>query len=408
MRRLIIVILLVLLFTHTHPLRVHAADNMCNVNPGSCSTPDQWVTGWYAARRPENINAVPQQPEYTQRNESNDGNQAPDRPVEIIRLAGEPNSVNRSDIAAKDAERRGGDPINGKRTHDKINLDKNLQPVQTGSSTFDRSGVWGEFGRACQGSSGKDAKIGDASGTCTGTDMVIHACSPSQIKNVRTAKDVPNDANPGRGLVCDTAAVDVKSGTIDCIAEANARCAFIQIDVGSGAGRSAITCYPTNCAAPAASAPAPAAASQPQQPSSGESAQSEAPPPPDNPPPDNPLPTATPTETPTPTATLTPTPVPPGGTCEAIKVYDANNNDITAVIKNGSRKLTTGESIILATPKGQATKARFRIQGIADWTENDTTKTTDTEYRLEFQIPTTMTQAQGTFEVEVFVSGVWK
>lgn len=94
--------------------------------------------------------------------------------------------------------------------------------------------------------------------------------------------------------------------------------------------------------------------------------------------------------------------------CEAIKVYDTNNNDITAVIQNGTRKLTLGETVILATPKGQATKARFRIQGVAEWAENDTTKTTDTEYRLAFQIPTTITQTQGTFEVEVFINGAWK
>lgn len=67
------------------PKEAAAADNMCNVNPGSCSTPDDWIRGWFAAREPENQNAVPQQPEYTQRNEENRGDQPPDRPVEIIR-----------------------------------------------------------------------------------------------------------------------------------------------------------------------------------------------------------------------------------------------------------------------------------------------------------------------------------
>lgn len=398
MRRLIIVFLLVLLFAHLHPLRVHAADNMCNVNPGSCSTPEQWVTGWFEARKPENINAVPQQPEYTQRNEGNDGNAPPDRPVEIIRLAGEPNSVNRSDIAADHARSRGGDPVNpSTRTRDRINLDKNLQPISNngGSTGFTQSGIWGKYGKDCDRNAG----------SCTGTTIRLYSCSADQIVKTNTGKN-------SSGAIC-LQNLQTVSGTIDCVAEANKRCAFVQLDVvtSNPKAASAITCYPTSCAAaPAASAPAPAAASQPQQPSSGENAQNEAPPT-NNPPPDTnptatPVPTASPTETPTPTASPTETPV--GGVCEAILVYDANNNDITAVIKNGSRKLTAGETIILATPKGQATKARFRIQGIADWTENDTTKTTDTQYRLSFQIPSTMTQTQGTFEVEVFVNTQWK
>lgn len=114
-------------------------------------------------------------------------------------------------------------------------------------------------------------------------------------------------------------------------------------------------------------------------------------------------PTATPTATPTPT----PTPI-PGGTCELIKVYDAAGTEITQAVRDGTKKLALGEQVIIATSKGNATKARFRIQGIADWTENDTSKTTATEYRLGFTIPSTLTQAQGTFEVEVYVNGQWK
>ena len=120
-----------------------------------------------------------------------------------------------------------------------------------------------------------------------------------------------------------------------------------------------------------------------------------------------PPPPATPTPTPGPTATPTPTP-PPGGTCELIKVYDAAGADITLAVRNGTKKLAIGEQVTIATTKGNATKARFRIQGIADWAENDPSKTTATEYRLSINIPSTLTQSQGTFEVEVFVNGVWK
>ncbi len=115
----------------------------------------------------------------------------------------------------------------------------------------------------------------------------------------------------------------------------------------------------------------------------------------------------TPTPTPPPASTPTPTPI-PGETCEVIKVYDAENTDITLKIKDGTRKLALGEQIILATSIGSATAARFRIQGIADWTENNPDETTETEYRLTITIPTTLTQAQGTFEAEVFVDGQWK
>lgn len=117
--------------------------------------------------------------------------------------------------------------------------------------------------------------------------------------------------------------------------------------------------------------------------------------------------TTTTTTSENPTATPTPTTV-PGGTCELIKVYDAAGTEITQAVRDGTKKLALGEEVTIATSKGNATKARFRIQGIADWTENDPSKTTTTEYRLSITIPSTMTQAQGTFEVEVYVNGVWK
>ncbi len=98
----------------------------------------------------------------------------------------------------------------------------------------------------------------------------------------------------------------------------------------------------------------------------------------------------------------------PSGSCELIRVYDQEGRDISAALKNGTKKLAVGDSVTLATPKGQATKARFRIQGITNFTENDPTKTTSTEYRLTIQIPSTLTQTQGRFEMEVFINGSWK
>lgn len=120
-----------------------------------------------------------------------------------------------------------------------------------------------------------------------------------------------------------------------------------------------------------------------------------------------PTPTRTPTPTLIPTAIPTPTP-PVGGICEYIRIYDANGQDITAAVRNGTKKLAIGETITLATLKGNATKARFRIQGITTFEENDPSITTGTEYRRSIQIPSTITQAQASFETEVFVNGQWK
>jgi len=121
-----------------------------------------------------------------------------------------------------------------------------------------------------------------------------------------------------------------------------------------------------------------------------------------------PTPTLIPTAVITPTRTPTPTQPPIGGMCELIRVYDANGQDITAAVANGTRKLSIGETVILATTKGNATKSRFRIQGITSFEENDPAITTGTEYRRSIQIPSTITQAHASFETEVFVDGVWK
>jgi hypothetical protein len=109
-----------------------------------------------------------------------------------------------------------------------------------------------------------------------------------------------------------------------------------------------------------------------------------------------------PSDTPNPTITTTPQ------QCQSLLVYNTDGSDITAAIKDGSHKLSVGDHIILATPKGQATNAHFRIQGLTDYQDHDPAISTATEYRLNVQIPATVTQAQGNFELEIFIDGAWK
>ncbi|MBI4062402.1 hypothetical protein HY410_00615 [Candidatus Gottesmanbacteria bacterium] len=116
----------------------------------------------------------------------------------------------------------------------------------------------------------------------------------------------------------------------------------------------------------------------------------------------------TPTQPPGGENTPTPTTPPSGGQCETIRVYDATGANITSALRNGTRTLSVGETVTLATSKGSAAKARFRIQGITQFAENDPSLTTDGEYRLAVQIPSTITQAQASFEIEVFIGGNWK
>src|SRR3989344_2487746 len=201
--------------------RVRAADNMCNVASwvaanGPCDSQQEWERGWGAARESGNSGAVPTQTEYTNANDDKDPN-TPGIQVEVIRHAGE------SGV---------GDPGDGKRNRGGIT-------VETGQVAADfggRSGVWGEYGRACQGSSGVDARVGDISGVCTGT-IKIYSCSPGQI-TTRPGESAPICLNQ----------VGQINGAGDCVAEANRRCAFVQLDVQTDnpLSGSAITCYPSD------------------------------------------------------------------------------------------------------------------------------------------------------------------
>lgn len=92
--------------------RRYAADNMCNVDGRICDNPGDWERGWFEARQEENINKRPVQDEYTSANPANDPNQGLTQEAQIIRQAGEDNEFNRSSIAAEDAAKKGGDPVN--------------------------------------------------------------------------------------------------------------------------------------------------------------------------------------------------------------------------------------------------------------------------------------------------------
>lgn len=351
---------------------VHAADNMCNVNPGSCTEAQDWIDGWYEAREPENRDASPAQPEYTQRNAGNNDEAPVDRPVEIIRLAGEPNSTNRSQIAADDAKARGGDPVNPSSvTEAAIALDANLQPIGGGGT----GGGSGGGAAACWGIGGgqveRDCLARAASGTYTSMAcrfMTIAQCAAlGRAVYCSGAQEAAGTARAGEFLSCSGSSTN-GCGQVDVFDASNNLIGFV-IDKTNCGGNTPTTT--TNNAPPREITTTTT--------------------------------TGTPTSTPIPTSTPT-----PGPTCETIRVYDAAMTDITAQLKDGSKKLAIGEEVTIATSKGTATKARFRIQGVADWAEHDTAKTTSTEYRLTIRIPAALTQTQGTFEVEVFMSGVWK
>ncbi|MDO8451905.1 MAG: hypothetical protein Q7S76_03485 [bacterium] len=99
-----------------------------------------------------------------------------------------------------------------------------------------------------------------------------------------------------------------------------------------------------------------------------------------------------------------PTP-PPSGQCLSIIVYDAAGLDITEALRTGARTLNPNETVTMATPKGNASKARFRIVGLTDWIESDISMST--EYRANITIPQA-SQSQATFEAEVYIDSQWK
>ncbi|MEK7064518.1 MAG: hypothetical protein AAB973_02845, partial [Patescibacteria group bacterium] len=207
MKKIIIISAFLFLFL---PITIQAADNMCNVNPGSCAPGDEaaWIKGWFDARQSENTNATPSQPEWT--------NASQPEP-EVIRLASEPDSVNRSQIAANDAAERTWDtngnpttvtnipiPTTGSVANNDLRITglpadvsaqvaaQNQQFVypdgatSTGATSANdfggKKGVWGEYGNGCKTSTSADPDLKDTSAICSGA-LKIYYCDPNQIKS---------------------------------------------------------------------------------------------------------------------------------------------------------------------------------------------------------------------------------
>lgn len=134
-----------------------------------------------------------------------------------------------------------------------------------------------------------------------------------------------------------------------------------------------------------------------------------------------------PTNTPNPTSPpgATPTNIPPTqpqatatlpltGQCDLLKIYrvtGTTDTDITAGLKNGTITLKKGETIKMVVDGGSNAKgARFRIQGLFEFPLNSEATTITkyngtTGYSYQYQIPTSITQAQLTIDAEVYVGG---
>jgi len=225
--------ILIILSSLMMPKEAEAADNMCNVNPGSCHTPQEWEKGWGDARKPENINAKPEQPEYTQRNAENRGDKPPDRLVEIIRLPGEPNSINRSDIAAEDADARGGDPVNPRRrTHDRVSLNPTtLQPTALPADAAPGTSLTGSGPAA--GTAASCYGLGGGANNQAERDCLARATSGTYTSGQCRGLSVAGCAALGRAVYCSgnqEAAGSARAGEfLDCGKSSTGGCG--QVDV---------------------------------------------------------------------------------------------------------------------------------------------------------------------------------
>lgn len=230
-----------------------------------------------------------------------------------------------------------------------------------GGGLPNNSGVCGEQGRDCNGSS------------CTG-HVTINVC-----ENGPTGGG-PCDHDPGRGgsgPICNNP-IDTKDGTFDCIEIANQRCAFVQIDTPNGSG---VTCYPTD-RSHCGGSPSPTQSTNPTS---------------------SPAPTSPPggESSPTPPGgggepTPLPTSPPSGPQCKNIKVYKDGQEVDPSTLK-------PGDAIAIAVKGNNSSKARVRVNGAA-WEETDKKNGTG-EYTVDFTIPTD--RSSFTVEAEVYKNGVW-
>lgn len=260
-----IIIAILTAFSLASPAR--AADNICNVNPGSCKTQEDWIRGWFAARQPENIEAKPKQNEWT-----NASGPAP----EIIRQAGESNSINRSEIAAQDAAARGGDPVNPSQVTAPP-VTPTPPPVESQPTPTPVPAITPADAPVCDGPSNHSYCGGIAPGGSTSGGGVTGTCNGV------------TEVSPGHWN-CSFTFAGVCTADL-CDAATNRKC--------NSSGTGWIYCGggACNCAATPTPSPTPT-----PTPTSIPTSTPKASP--------TPTPTASPTSTPSPRATLTPTPTP--------------------------------------------------------------------------------------------------
>lgn len=115
-----------------------------------------------------------------------------------------------------------------------------------------------------------------------------------------------------------------------------------------------------------------------------------------------------PTQTPSPTLTSSPTPTitPVPGQCLAIRIYDTNGNEISQALLTQTANVGPGDTIILAVSGTNATKARFRVNGIPSTYDETTAVNSLGEFIYQFVLPANLRQF--TVEAEVFIGGQWR
>lgn len=358
--------------------RRYAADNMCNVNPGSCSTEKDWIDGYYKAREPQNADAVPKQPEFTNARDDQDKSK-PGQQVEIIR------DVGQSGV---------GDPGSGSRTGKGYTLEEgsvketkdasgntiitvNLGKAIPFGGAIDyrgtpEGGTSYPTGDQCSGLAERQARDCLAntksglftSGGCLG--MTIDQCKAwalSQNYRLQYCSGKQESAGTDRAgefLTCGGNSTG-GCGQLDILdAKGNVK-GFIIDKTGCGGGTS----------------------------SSTQSTQEK---------------TSTQKSDKKPKNTPTPTPTPAGAQCQNIKIYkDGQLIDVTTV--------NPGDHIVVAVAGTNATKGRFRFNGAplngetSGFTKSTGTNTSG-EFTLSLTIPTNV--ASITVEAEVFQNGVWQ
>lgn len=363
--------------------RRYAADNMCNVDPGSCHNEQDWIKGYYAAREPQNADKTPNQPEFT--NARDDQNKdKPGQQVEIIRDVGQsgvgdPGSGNRTDKgytleqgAVKETKDASGNTVIN------VNLGKAIpfggaidyRGTPEGSTSY-------PTGDKCSGLAERQARDCLAntqsglftSGGCVG--MSLQQCAAwatSQgysLQYCSGKQEAAGSDRAGEFLTCGGGSTG-GCGQVDVLDASGNVKGFIIDKTGCGGGTSSSSDSNTSQAS---------TQSSPKD-HNGTSTQ----------------------------PTATPTPNPAGAQCQNIKIYkDGQLIDVTTV--------NPGDHIVVAVAGTSATKGRFRFNGapLNDETSGFTESTgmnASGEFTLPLTIPTNVTSIK--IEAEVFKDGIWQ